>query len=242
MSKILIYPVAFVLFVCFPASGMGSIVTLQAGNQDGFAGPADPVSPSNALRAAYRARHGQGVISFDVFTPNRGVAHTFVDLPTNIVDATLEFRLKGMNDINTPNDFMTLLFVDAATPTWNEARTWEYGLAGLKQKLGLGSGWGTREDRTFVLSLRSLASGDPDSTGLIPQLNQHRFLDVVIIDDTAVDYMKLTLETQPIPEPSTFVCWSGLLLAGVAAGRLQRRKRKAMNGISTRSVVTMPEA
>jgi hypothetical protein len=209
------------LMACVQVTTEGAIVTFQAGNQDGFAAPSDPVSPSTALVDAYAARHGQSVIDFDVFTPNRGVAHTFTDLPAGIVDATLEFRLKGMGASFPENDVMYLGFVDSSTPAWDDARARAQTLANLKAGLGLGTGWGYREDRTFVLSLAALPMGSAPPKNIISQLNERRFLDVIIFDDTAVDYMKLTLETNVIPEPSTFIIFSGLLLSVLVGGGLR---------------------
>lgn len=230
MRKVRTRIIAFLLLVaCFQATTVADMIVLQAGNQDGFAAPADPASPSTALVDAYAAwEYGGATINFDVFSYDHGVAHTFVGLPHNIVDATLELRLRGMSVENPWNDAMHLLFVDATTPEWVEARAWARYLGELRSDLGLGSGWGPGEDATFVLPLGALPTADGSTFDLIPQLNDHGFLDVVVVDDTAVDYMILTLETNPVPEPSTLAMLAGVLLTGLAVGSLRQRKRKAL--------------
>ena len=221
--------VSVVLVACFQATTVADMIVLQAGNQDAFAAPADPTSPSTALVDAYAAwEYGGTTINFDVFSYDHGVAHTFFGLPPGITDATLELRLRGMSVENPWNDAMHLLFVDATTPEWVEARAWARYLKDLRSDLGLGSGWGPGEDATFVLPLGALPTADGSTLDLIPELNDRGFLDVVVVDDTAVDYMTLTLDTGPVPEPSTFGMLSGLLLTGLAFGILRRRKRQAL--------------
>ena len=60
----------------------------------------------------------------------------------------------------------------------------------------------------------------PNNAGtlnLIPDLNAHGFLDVVVSDETAVDFMKLTVI---VPQPSgAAVCLSAVLAAAVARPR-----------------------
>ncbi len=207
----------------FPARA--AIITIQAGKKDGFAAPVDLVSPSTVLVQAYRARHGQLAIPFDAFVKNRAVLHTFTGLPENIVDATIAFRARAMGASYPYNDSFYLGFVKSSTG-FTTGRAWERGYAAIKGDLGLGArSWGYREARTFVLSLSALPTSPSTSISIIPQLNQNRFLDIASFDDTALDYVTLTLYTadtqQAIPEASSGIVWS--ILAIVVSVGVRRR-------------------
>lgn len=214
--------------MAFPARG--AIITIQAGKRDGFAAPVDIVSPSTVLVQAYRARHGQSAIPFDAFVKNRAVLHTFTGLPENIVDATIEFRARAMGASYPYNDTFYLGFVKSSTG-FTSGRAWERGYAAIKGDLGLGArSWGYREDRTFVLSLSALPTSPSTSISIIPQLNQNRFLDIASFDDTALDYVKLTLYTadtqQAVPETSSGIVWSILAIAVCLGTRRRCRLEK----------------
>ena len=214
----------FLLFTAFfPSAGMGEVITLQAGNVDAFAAPADPASPSSALADWYGGSSSR--IDFDVFLKNRAVLHTFTNLPSNIVAGTLEFHVKALGEGHPDTDAVGLLFADGETLGWDDGLVWGSGLGPLKENLGLGSGWVFNEDHIFTLSLSALPLGGGATFDILPELNQHQFLDMVVQDDTAVDYFKLTLVT--VPEPSFLVTGSGLFLTGMGICGWRRRKRKA---------------
>jgi len=99
--------------------------------------------------------------------------------------ASLEIRMKPNGELSS-NDLIELSFTDDSGNRVHPGWQVEIGtLAGTSWTTGnIGSG------QTFNLDLSNLSSGGT-TIDLLPQLGQYEFLDVLVVDDTSVDYMKL---------------------------------------------------
>lgn len=179
-----------------------------AGVEDDFATPVDVASPSTMLSTAFENHPFGGIQNFDLTSGlnggsnNRAIAHTFSNLPPGITGATLEFRIKAGGTSDTPDDDFWFLFYDVATPEFDinkkayrfaignrEGPEWEQpqpvGLAGIE--------WIPGSDVIITLDLSALPISNVDTMSVLEDLASYGFLDVVVNDDTAVDYYKLTV-------------------------------------------------
>jgi hypothetical protein len=154
---------------------VGRPYTYRAGNVDNFALPNDPTSRNSALTAAFPAATWK---NFDDPAINRFVGHTFTGLPSNIVKAELEVRRSQSIGFN---DTINLAFTPGS-PTV----VWSIPMVSL-----------ATNNQTFTLDVANLPPNGSFSTNLIPTLAAKRSLDVVIQDDTTVDYIKLHIWTCP---------------------------------------------
>jgi hypothetical protein len=204
-------------------SGPQAQTTILAGTDDSFAPPADPASPSpDVVRVTGEfGAKGLTLEDFDLTRGlnggalNRHVAHTFVDLPPNIVAATLEARVRSSIPCGTgpcggvADDGIRLGFTDAYTPAWDHGlvvkRTFgdspyndDPGVFVLGRPWGGGTGEGVTDERTLVLDLADVGRPGVPRVNLIPGLNSHGFLDVNVEDDSAADFYRLTLTTASI--------------------------------------------
>jgi ferredoxin len=157
----------------------------EAGRDDSFASPADPVTQSPGL-ATYVANIPRSVKSFDqCIEDTHWFAHTFKNLPGNIVGATLEIRMRPGCCADSANDTISLLHTGGPTFAWSS----------------LIPGWaGGGPAATFVYDLCAL----PTATGtvsILPQLNTKKFLDIMVQDDTCVDYARLCITVCPCDAP-----------------------------------------
>ena len=209
-----------VIFLLSANSAIAETFTFLAGNMDNYAMPADPASPSTALLAAFG--NPTTIVDFDVVEKNTRLGHTFTDLPENIVEASLEINMKAVGESFPDTDSLRLLAIDES---WTNVTHWSRNIIALQNDFGVENpGWYFQQ-WTFTLDLSQL----PTNTGsidIIPKLNEYGLLDFWIEDDTAVDYLKLVIETNPVPEPSTAALFFGLLALGlfpIRRGQLQSR-------------------
>ena len=173
-----------------PLNGPADFV-LTAGNPDGFLKPVD-VAPPGACNInawpSYVPWKG-----YDSKKENRHVGHRFTPLPAGMVKAELELHMKPTDDDFSFNDTVRV-GLPANCPAWpNAPYTWFGSIAALP---GAGGTWnnGQNGPTTFVLDLGVL------SPAVLAQMNSTLRLDVVVEDDTTVDYMKLRVWTcAPIP-------------------------------------------
>jgi hypothetical protein len=148
---------------------------------------------------------------FDDSDINHFVGQSFTNLPAGIVRAELEIRLRpsgGGSDndaidlgLNPPNGFaagLRLSTLPGAGGTWNPASN----PAGL----------------TVTLDLANL----PGGASLLAKVASERVLDVLVQDDTAVDYMQLRVWTCPPPQrfAGTKFSLAGQAVATEAGGHL----------------------
>ena len=193
-----------------------------AGVEDDFVLPVEAATPSQELSDLLIA--SQGAKDFDATTVNADAAHTFVSLPSNITDATLEFAVRAISD-TTESDGIFLSFVNTETTDLLDAIVYVRTFGGfggsvnppfIESDPGLiqASEWRPGNEATVILDLSALPLASGGTLDLLSQLNTNGYLDVVVGDDSAVDFMKLTV----VPEPATL----GLLIMG---GLVLLRKR-----------------
>ncbi len=163
---------------CPPGAG----ATVQVEQDDDFTGPPVPAQPSAQLSAFITGFWGYPLRGFDEGGIDKGFGHTFVDLPSGICGAVVTLKLHA-ESFGSSNDTVRFQLVD---PNDTEGFLWRKVIANI-----IGS-WDIGQEAVLVLDLANLVPGLNGNTNIVPSLAGGT-LDVVIEDDTAVDY--ITLET-----------------------------------------------
>jgi hypothetical protein len=155
-------------------------IVIPVGENDNFDPtlPADdnPASPSAEITGAF-----VGLKGIDDLTSNRRFVHTFTGLPAGIVGGSLEVGLRAHADIPT-NDGMALEFL-------NPNFRWGRAISTLAPT----GAWTNGTSKVITLDLASLPPSGTGETSVIGDMTDGD-LDVYFQDDTAVDYMILTLK------------------------------------------------
>jgi len=164
--------------------------TYWAGVPDNYAGATDPANVSACMIAAFS---GVPFKPFDSQLSDRPVGHRFTGLPNNIVKAVLIIRMKPSADSGASNDGLFIGLGSSCT----------FGSVVYGQSIKLlpgavpptGGTWQQPNNgsTTFTLDLATL------NPAFINKLNTDQFLDVVVHDDTTVDYMQLRIWRCPPP-------------------------------------------
>ena len=188
------------------AQNHGFTFVFMAGINDNFALPTEPTSASSDLLGS----RSWSLKDFDDSTIDRVVAHTFINLPEDISEATLEIHLRAGASFLSDNDGINLTFVEddqimppIGSERWSRSIGTGHGVPGVLSYDWHSTAASPAVD-TIVLDLSNLplAPGQPASaSNLIPALNQHGFLDFWIQDDTGLDYMILTVTV-----PTGIIC------------------------------------
>jgi hypothetical protein len=181
-----------------PVCALGAPYTFRAGVADEFADPVEATSRGAALNAAFPAAQWKG---FNDATSNHFVGHTFTGLPADITRAELVLRVKPHAD--TPsNDSVNL----GLLPPNLFAASFHF--ADLPEAHGT---WepGSNGPTTFTLTL-----GVPYQA-LLGQMSSQHALDVLVQDDSAVDFLQLRVWVCPPP-----VAASGLPNQAVGSARI----------------------
>lgn len=173
-------------------------LTYTAGINDNFALPLEQTSPSNDLLLLMDPYGGGDRVTFphrqfDDKAINRVFGHTFTGLPGNIQAATLEIHMFAGGSGLVSNDAIHL----ERTGVNGVSTSWDLGLTAL-----FGQPWTGGSDHTFIWDLANLPPDGQGDTNVIPFMNADNALDVYVQDDTAVDYVTLTV-TVPRGEPVT---------------------------------------
>lgn len=153
--------------------------TFTSGVADNFVLPTEPTSPSAGLLTWIGNNYPNPTTrQNDQQGDDRYYATTFTGLTRRgrICGATLRTTIRSNDWLN--NDGLGLWFVNSAgqlTPGWGSS------LSGL----GIGVG----QTVTVTLNLAAL----PGGTNLLPALNTHGYLDVILQDDSAIDFVSLTV-------------------------------------------------
>lgn len=192
----------------------GQVTTvIPAGLDDNFVGPPDPAEPSSTLLAVLPPFGG--VQDFDMThnlnggSPNTNVAHTFTNLPTNIIRAVLTTRVRASNwPTGVDTDGLILSFVENSLSDYISDIEWArtfgpFGGGGSvfsePDPTGLLGAW-SHLDQTpadIVLDLSALPMIDGSTTNILPLLRCYGFLDVTVGDETAADFYRLELTLGP---------------------------------------------
>ena len=180
------------LEIALPACCDGSceagqtLTVFTAGDQDGFnpGDAADQTSPSPALQT-YMDQYNNGAFpnrQFDDQANNRVFGHTFTNLPENITCATLEIGLKAGGDIQS-NDGIGLDLDGSPSFAWYSR------ISNLPEANGT---WNNGQTAVIKFDLGDLP---PGGNNIMSSINADNSLDVYVQDDTAVDYIILTVVT-----------------------------------------------
>jgi len=167
----------------------GTITVFTAGVNDNFTLPTESTSPSADLLLLMDPYGGGNRVlfphrQFDDKAVNRVFGHTFTGLPQDIIAATLEIRLFAGGSSLVSNDAIHL----ERTGINDAFTSWGLGLTAL-----FGQPWIGGSDHTFILNLANLPPDGQGDTNIIPFMNADNALDVYVQDDTAVDYIILTV-------------------------------------------------
>jgi hypothetical protein len=161
------------------------------GVSDDFTGP-EPASPSAALVARLAAAGTTNLRDFDDgCAHDRFFAHTFSNLPGCISEAHLTIRLRACGSVPN-NDTLGLSFTGSGGTLVTNAGTWGRYLGSGNASPGLTNvAWSPGLTMVVPLDLSDLTNPDGTHTNLLPSLNANGFLDVIVQDDSAVDYVTL---------------------------------------------------
>ena len=174
-------------------------IVYEAGRVDDYVQPVDPASPRPALKT-FLTNLGGTPADFDDYSGNNHFIHTFGNLPSNIIAATLEIKMAAAGPISS-NDALHLDF-NGTKFAWGRY----IGTGGSSSTSGaeglLPTPWKFESEHTFTLDLAELPNEDGSITCLLPSLNADRALDIYVQDDTMIDYARLTITVCPCETPA----------------------------------------
>ena len=167
-------------------------------------------TPGTNISSWVGMNHVSESVGFDSGLINRFFAHTFSGLPSNIVEARLEIGLKSINGSIAANDSIGL---QTEVPVVAGSHfLWGNQISQLPINHLSTVFAGSSNPEVVTLNLTRLPIGNPAGTplgsdvpsggfftGMINSMNSRGELDVLIEDDTAVDYIQLTIATCNTP-------------------------------------------
>ena len=155
------------------------------GTNDNFAG-VEASSPSTNLQARLT---GLDLQDFDDDVTDAWLGHTFGNIPAYASQVRLRVRLRAVGGL-PDNDTIILGLVGPggvlSTPNWSRRFGSQPGDPGL-----LGAPWTVGKTNEFVLNLGALPNRVGPPTDLLPLIRESRYLDVMVQDDSVVDYVVL---------------------------------------------------
>ncbi|MCP3957072.1 MAG: VCBS repeat-containing protein [bacterium] len=159
--------------------------TRTAGIADQFAPPTEPATPGPDLQPMCERDK-----DFDDASIDACFGHTFIDLPANIVSATLTVGMRGSNALATTDSLQ--LGLRDGTFAWGRRIGTGGDFSGDVPGL-LPTPWQQGTANTFVLNLNALPTGGGTVTSILDVINAGHSLDVRVADDTEVDFLTLDL-------------------------------------------------
>jgi hypothetical protein len=194
------------LWCCSALPSLAAEVVITAGQVDNFAPPADPASPSGALKALPLSFQNFDLIAGVNGLSDRQVAHTFAGLPPGIDGAILQLRVRAGNDAGVNTDGLLISFVDSTTTDYCSDVVWGRpfapyvgsGCYPAPDPAGLVGAWNPGDSVTIVLDLAALPLAGGGTLNLIPQLNISGFIDVNVSDETGCDFMRLSIDSTTV--------------------------------------------
>ncbi len=183
----------------------GEAAIFTGGQTDAFDSSNEPefAQQSELLIQYLREKSGytKPLRHFDVVNVGQVFAHRFENLSPDrakICGALLEIQVWPDSRDNPANDSLGLAF--AVNPTLNPF-AWRRHLgnnAGDGTPGLMDAPWAPGDSAvSLLLDLNNLPLADGGRTSLIELLNEYNFLDIVINDDTTVDYIILTISYEP---------------------------------------------
>jgi hypothetical protein len=200
MLRTLAVATAVAFLIALSAADARAETVVLAGQDDNFGGGTDPTSPSDVLESLLTPN----LQDFDATGFNLRTAHTFANLPGNIVSATVEGRVRALLPIEylqAFNDNIEFAFSVEGSSDINDAVVYTrfFGPKGVDPGLVVQDHeWAIPDEGDFALELGDLTTRFGDKLNLIPEVNRHGFLDVVVHDDTNADFYRLTFTTATV--------------------------------------------
>ena len=188
------------ILICLAVRSIEASVTIPVlgGIPDGFAPPNEPASPSGNLLS--HSPYGSGLFYYDPvpgvtpgFSSDLVLLHTFLMPPGEILGGTIAMRVRAGTG-NVANDSFALGFADIDQFWQKYTRTFgdTPGGPGLT-----GETWDTGDEAIIVLDLGFLQTPLRDNVTVVPEMNLRRYLDLIVQDETGVDFVKLELTVRP---------------------------------------------
>ena len=204
MKKIIIFMLPFLCYLLItPLDVDAAILIFQAGENDNFEAPADPAIPDPRIIALFEDDDDQ-LIWFDQVPgidvgPESRVMHTFINLPENIIGGTLTISVKAGTEAVVASglytDGFSIFTGDLETLSDYIEYDREFGPNGDDPGFLQDTIWSPGDSAVFTLDLSALPLIEQGTINFIPYIDKYHFLNVEINDETAVDYMLLTIET-----------------------------------------------
>ena len=175
----------------------------QAGEIDNFEAPADPAIPDPRIIPLFEGDDDQ-FIWFDQIPgidvgPESRVMHTFINLPENIIGVTLTISVKAgtwaVVNAGLYTDGFSIFTGDLETLSDYISYGRDFGPSGDDPGFLQDTIWSPGDSAVFTLDLSALPLIEGGTINFIPYIDKYHFLNVEINDETAVDYMLLTIET-----------------------------------------------
>ena len=175
-----------------------TIVTLTAGEGDFYDDDADSpsASPSQGMiqRTLNLGHPLSKMVDFDYAGLDKIFAHTFTGLTGQIIEASIEIRMKP-NGGGSTNDILGLRFTDN---NGNFVGRWDGRIGSDSNNPSIvPETWSSSnfESVLFRLNLKELHEqpNNDSITNLLPLIQSLDYLDVYVQDDTGVDYVQLKL-------------------------------------------------
>jgi hypothetical protein len=183
-------------------TGQHVVVQITAGVDDNFAQPEEPAYPDAGVVNFLTGYFGNALRNFDQPGINATLAHTFYWQPTNFCSAFVTMHILAQFDGGAEsNDTFSMEFNPGFIP--GQISQWAWGLY-----IGdiLGKAWVAGNEKTLTLDLLNLPP-DPHNRTSVGWALADGDLDVIVDDDTVVDYVTLTLcgcETINPVQPTTW--------------------------------------
>ncbi len=177
------------------------VVQITAGANDNFSPPEEPAYPDAGVVGFLTGYFGNALKNFDNMGIDATVAHTFYWEPTEFCSAFVTMHIRAMyGGGGESNDTFSMEFNPGFVPGLISQWAWGLYIGDI-----IGSAWVAGRERTLTLDLLHLPP-DPHSRTSVGWALADGNLDVIIDDDTAVDYVTLTLcGCAPIPvQPTTW--------------------------------------
>ena len=175
--------------VAQPSTG-GDELVFTAGIPDGFQYPSERPIPSAEFFAWLVTTWPQPITrQFDDGGGDRALVHTFRGWVGDVCGATLELRLRATNTLAVDNDTVRLELVGGGDPA--------LGFPYVTTLRFIYGSWQAGDDRVLVLDLGNLPPYGVFPTNILETLKDGS-LDLLVEDDTMVDYAMLRILPCPI--------------------------------------------